>query len=336
MSFRVLALSAVLCCVLARTVPRPQLDEHWEIYKDIHNKKYVPEEEHERRLIWEDNLDFIQRHNLEYDLGLRTHTVAVNSFADLTSEEYRQLYLGYRPNQRNKTALGVHNEASLHDIPDEIDWRDYHYVTRVKDQGKCASGWAFSAAGALEAQHFGDTGNLVPLSAQNLVDCDNGSSGCEGGNMDSAFKYVFYNGGIDTDLSYPYTARKGSCKFSKSNVGDTDLGLLDVKPRTEDALQSAVATSGPISAAIDASHQSFRFYSGGIYNEPHCSSSNLDHGVLVVGYGTGADGDYWIVKNSYGIGWGENGYIRMSRNKNNQCGIASEASFPVGFSIHRT
>ncbi|XP_064488078.1 procathepsin L-like [Ornithodoros turicata] len=336
MSFRVLAFSAVLCCVLARRVPRPQLDEHWEIYKGVHSKEYVPGEEHERRLIWEDNLDFIRRHNLEYDLGLRTHTVAVNSFADLTSEEYRQLYLGYRPNERKKTALGVHNEASLHDIPDEIDWRDYHYVTQVKDQGKCASGWAFSAAGALEGQHFGDTGNLVSLSAQNLVDCDNGSSGCEGGNMNSAFEYVFYNDGIDTELSYPYTARKGSCKFSKSNVGDTDLGALDVTPRTEDALQSAVATSGPISAAIDASHQSFRFYSGGIYNEPHCSSSNLDHGVLVVGYGTGADGDYWIVKNSYGIGWGENGYIRMSRNKNNQCGIASEASFPIGIFIHRT
>ncbi|XP_064488387.1 procathepsin L-like [Ornithodoros turicata] len=329
MSFRVLALSAVLCCVLAQRVPRPQLDEHWEIYKDIHNKKYVPEEEHVRRLIWEDNLDFIRRHNLEYDLGLRTHTVAVNSFADLTSEEYRQLYLGYRPNERKKTALGVHNEASLYDVPSEVDWRKEGYVTAVKNQGKCRSSWAFSATGCLEGQVFAKTRYLVSLSEQNLVDCDKESSGCEGGSIDSAYWYLSESGGIDTEESYPYTGRKGPCKFNASGVAVSDIGYYIVKWGSEDALTSAVANVGPISAGIDASHRSFRFYSGGVYNEPHCSPSNMTHAVLVVGYGTGSHGDYWIVKNSWGEGWGEKGYILMSRNKDNQCGIASHASYPL-------
>ncbi|XP_064488080.1 procathepsin L-like [Ornithodoros turicata] len=329
MSFRVLAFSAVLCCVLAQRVPRPQLDEHWEIYKDIHNKKYVPGEEQVRRLIWEDNLDFIQRHNLEYDLGLRTHTVAVNSFADLTSEEYRQLYLGYRPNQRKKSALGVHKKASLYDVPDEVDWRKEGYVTPVKNQGSCGSCWAFSATGGLEGQHFRKTGKLVSLSEQNLVDCDTTSSGCDGGTPDSAFAYVQENGGIDTEESYPYTSVTGSCKYDPSHVGATDVGFHDVESGSEDALKSAVATVGPVSVGIDASHASFQFYSGGVYNEPGCSTENLDHGVLVVGYGTGSQGDYWIVKNSWGEEWGDHGYILMSRNHDNQCGIATQASYPL-------
>ncbi|XP_064488085.1 procathepsin L-like [Ornithodoros turicata] len=329
MSFRVLALSAVICCALARRVPRPQLDEHWEIYKDIHNKKYVPEEEHVRRLIWEENLDFIQRHNLEYDLRLRTHTVAVNSFADLTSEEYRQFYLGYRSNEREKTALVGHNEVSLDDVPKEVDWRKKGYVTPVKNQGQCGSCWAFSATGSLEGQHFRKTGNLVSLSEQNLVDCDTSSLGCEGGSMDNAFEYVKRNDGIDTEESYPYTARDGSCKYNPSTEGATVTGYDDVESGSEDALKSAVGTVGPVSVAIDASHKSFRFYQSGVYDEPNCSTKDLDHGVLVVGYGSGLNGDYWIVKNSWGESWGDKGYIFMSRNRDNQCGIASEASYPV-------
>ncbi|XP_064488087.1 procathepsin L-like [Ornithodoros turicata] len=329
MSLRVLVLFAVLCCVLARRVPRPELDKHWEIYKDIHNKKYVPEEEPVRRLIWEDNLDFIQRHNLEYDLRLRTHTVAVNSFADLTSEEYRQLYLGYRPNQTKKTALGVHSEASLYDVPDQVDWRKEGYVTPVKNQGKCGSCWAFSATGSLEGQQFRNTGKLVSLSEQNLVDCDNKSSGCAGGTMDSAFAYVQDNGGIDTEKSYPYTARKGSCKYDPCHVGATDVGFHDVESGSEDALKSAVGVVGPVSVGIDASHQSFQFYKGGVYYEQNCSSVDLDHGVLVVGYGSGSECDYWIVKNSWGEEWGDHGYILMSRNQHNQCGIATQASYPL-------
>lgn len=147
--------------------------------------------------------------------------------------------------------------------------------------------------------------------------------------MDNAFKYIKANGGIDTEESYPYTARDGTCKYNPGNVGATVTGFTDIPEGDEEALKQAVATVGPISIAIDASHFSFQFYHTGVYNEPSCSSSQLDHGVLAVGYGTYQGKDYWLVKNSWGPGWGLKGYIRMTRNKQNQCGIASSASYPL-------
>ena len=147
--------------------------------------------------------------------------------------------------------------------------------------------------------------------------------------MDNAFSYIQANGGDDTEASYPYEARDDVCRFDPSNVGATDTGHIDVTSGDEGALQEAVADVGPISVAIDASHSSFQFYTGGVYNEPACSQSALDHGVLVVGYGTYGGSDYWLVKNSWGTAWGMSGYIMMSRNSDNQCGIASMASYPT-------
>ncbi len=102
-----------------------------------------------------------------------------------------------------------------------LDWRDAGAVTSVKDQGTCRASWAFSAAGALEGQHFTQTQELVPLSAQNLIDCskDFGNSGCEGGVIDLAIQYVKINGGIDTEKSYPYEARDGKCRFNRTFIG---------------------------------------------------------------------------------------------------------------------
>jgi len=148
--------------------------------------------------------------------------------------------------------------------------------------------------------------------------------------MDYAFQYVISNKGIDTEASYPYTATgPNNCQFNPSNVGDTISSFTDVSSGSESALQTA-ANQQPISVAIDASHNSFQLYTSGVYYEPACSSSQLDHGVLVVGYGTDNSGnDYWLVKNSWGTDWGMNGFIQMSRNKNNNCGIATAASFPI-------
>ena len=147
--------------------------------------------------------------------------------------------------------------------------------------------------------------------------------------MDNAFQYVKENHGIDTEKSYPYHMDDGKCTYNPKTSGATDTGFVDLPPEDESKLQQAVALIGPISVAIDASHNSFQFYHDGIYYEKHCSQSNLDHGVLVVGYGSENGEDYWIVKNSWGTSWGNQGYIKMARNRDNNCGIASMASYPL-------
>ena len=148
--------------------------------------------------------------------------------------------------------------------------------------------------------------------------------------MDFAFAYIKDNGGIDTEESYPYEGEDDPCRYNKRNRGATDIGFVDIPQGDENALKGAIATIGPVAVAIDASQSSFQFYSEGVYSEPNCSPMNLDHGVLAVGYGTDENTgeDYWLVKNSWGEEWGDQGYIRMARNKDNMCGIASSASYP--------
>ena len=225
-----------------------------------------------------------------------------------------------------------HYKSIKSQIPDSIDWRTKGAVTPVGDQEQCGSCWAFAAVAALEGQHFKAAGKLVALSAQNLLDCSSaqGNQGCNGGLMDQAFQYIKDNKGIDTDASYPYKGVDQNCKFKAANVGATCSGFVDLTAGSEDELTNAVANIGPIAVAMDGSHSSFQFYSSGIYYEPDCSSTNLDHSPTVVGYGSQGSGqDFYIVKNSWGTSWGDQGYILMSRNKNNNCGIASMASYPT-------
>ncbi|XP_026677415.1 cathepsin L-like [Diaphorina citri] len=148
--------------------------------------------------------------------------------------------------------------------------------------------------------------------------------------MDQAFQYIKDNHGIDTESSYPYEAMDDNCRYKRAKSGAVDRGYVDIPEGDEYKLKAAVATIGPVSIAIDASHQSFQFYSEGVYYEPECNSTQLDHAVLVVGYGTDENGnDYWLVKNSWNTTWGDEGYIKMARNRENNCGVASSASFPL-------
>ena len=255
--------------------------------------------------------------------------MAINVYSDMDAAEFAKQMTGYRnrPNRHPASKIFVATEGAK--IPTEVDWRTKGYVTGVKNQGQCGSCWAFSATGSLEGQHFNATGNLVSLSEQNLVDCSGaeGNEGCDGGLMDDAFEYVMKKG-IDTEKSYPYAARDERCRFKKANVGSTCSGYTDIKSEDEKALTQAIAEVGPISVAIDASHNSFQMYSSGVYYEPDCSQTELDHGVLAVGYGVEGGQDMYIVKNSWGTDWGMNGYIYMSRNRDNNCGIATDSSYP--------
>ncbi|XP_055946895.1 procathepsin L-like [Argiope bruennichi] len=327
-----LALFALFAVAASRHIQlEPKLNEHWENFKKVFGKVYDEREEIHRRMIWEKKVSDVIRHNLYYDLGLHSYRKGINEYSDLEHDEFVRTFNGFRRHLGQKSNASSWVPAFNVQIPDQVDWRTKGLVTPVKNQQQCGSCWAFSTTGSLEGQHKKKTGQLVSLSEQNLVDCSGpeGNQGCEGGLMDQAFQYIKDNKGIDTEDSYPYTAEDGTCHFKKSSVGATVTGYVDIPTGDEEALKQAVATVGPISVAIDASQDSFQTYQDGIYDEPECSSDLLDHGVLAVGYGTEDGSDYWLVKNSWGTSWGINGYIKMSRNKNNQCGIATQASYPL-------
>jgi len=329
-----IALCLLFVCVYSAPTFNAQLDASWTLFKRTFGKQYSADEEISRRVAWEANVEIIRKHNLESDLGLHTYTLGMNNYGDMTNQEFNTMMNTLKAKPRDTSSAfdrHTYRAPANFQLPAAVDWRPKGYVTPIKDQGQCGSCWAFSATGSLEGQHFAKTGQLVSLSEQNLVDCSSkqGNMGCNGGLMDYAFTYIKENGGIDTEMSYPYQARTLNCRFKAADVGATDTGFTDVAAQDENALQSAIATVGPISVAIDASHSSFQLYRSGVYNEVACSATQLDHGVLAVGYDSQGGQDYYIVKNSWGTSWGQAGYIWMSRNKSNQCGIATMSSYPL-------
>ncbi|NXB34363.1 CATS protein, partial [Eulacestoma nigropectus] len=327
------ALLALLALALGH--PDPALDRHWELWKKTYGKEYQPQEDSLRRLTWEKNLWLVTLHNLEHSLGLRSYTLGMNHLGDMTSEEVAASLTGLqvRPRPRRNPASQSQSQSQsrpVGDVPEALDWRDKGCVTEVKNQGACGSCWAFSAVGALEAQVKLKTGNLVSLSAQNLVDCSGmyGNKGCAGGFMTEAFQYIIDNGGIESEESYPYTAQNGTCRYNASARAASCSRFLELPEGDEAALRDAVATVGPVAVAIDATRPSFFLYHSGGYDDPQCSQV-VNHGVLVVGYGSLDNKEYWLVKNSWGVHFGDAGYIRMVRNASNRCGIASYASYPL-------
>ncbi|CAL9181266.1 unnamed protein product [Musa hybrid cultivar] len=300
-----------------------------------HGRTYNALGEIERRFeIFKDNLRFIDAHNAEADAGLHRYRLGLNRFADLTNDEYRAGFIGTRPRgaaRRNRVPSDRYRLGDGEELPESVDWRAKGAVAAVKDQGYCGSCWAFSTVGAVEGINQIVTGELITLSEQELVDCDNSYNlGCNGGLMDYAFEFIINNGGIDTEDDYPYKARNGMCDQNKKNAKVVSIdGYEDVPQNDEKALQKAVVNQ-PVSVAIEAGGRAFQLYQSGIFTG-RCGT-RLDHGVVVVGYGSDNGKDYWIVRNSWGGDWGEAGYIRMERNmkaSTGKCGIAMEPSYPI-------
>jgi len=296
-----------------------------------HGRQYDVEEMFHRYGVFKTNLAFIQKHNEKYAAGEVSYSLAANKFSDLTNSEYKKL-LGFKKNpNRDETAMESHR-CMEKTLPTSIDWRDKKAVNPVKDQGQCGSCWTFSATAAMETAWFFHSNKLLSLSEQLCVDCVNGGANtCDiGGEMHDCYLQVISEGGDELESVYPYKATSGGgCLFDKTKVVATMSSYRNITVGDENDLKSAAAIT-VVSVAIDASQQSFQFYSSGVYNEPNCNScDNLDHGVAVIGYGTDSGQDYWWVRNSWGGSWGLDGYIKMSRNKNNQCGIACDATYPV-------
>jgi cathepsin L len=291
-----------------------------------HGLMYTGDEYQLRFGIYLTNLRIIREKNAQ-NLGF---TMGLNALSTLTPAEYKGL-LGTHRGQWNPKKLPKKLAGKKAGVkaPDAWDWRDQGAVQVVKDQGQCGSCWAFASIGAEESMFFINIGTLYNLSEQDLVDCDVYDSGCEGGSFEGAYFYVYdyQDGYFSTEDQYPYTAQDGNCAYVQGPAYLTDFGTL-ANP-TEANLLAVVYDYGPVACAIDASHNSFQLYTTGIYDEPACSSEDLDHGILTVGYGTQDATDYWIVKNSWGTSWGQAGYIWMSRNKNNQCGIATDGVVPL-------
>lgn len=304
----------------------------WAKYTNKHGKLYGADEEEMLRFdVFKSNLDFVVQHNEEASAGFHSFTLGMNQFADMTNKEYRQMMLGLNSGRTTGFATSTF-KANGAMLPDSVDHRDNGIVTPVKNQGSCGSCWAFSAVAAMEGAHAQATGNLVSMSEQQLVDCVlDGADTCSlGGEMHDGYLDVIKRGGIDSEDSYSYKGKSGGgCKYDPANSVATFSGYTNITMGDEAALQEASA-GHVISVAIDASSIWFQLYSKGVYDHAKCKTAydELDHGVTVVGYGAEDGKDYWLVKNSWGGSWGEKGYIKMARNANNQCGIATDATFP--------
>jgi len=319
------------------------IDKLWSNYKKRYDITYnSTTEELHRFKIFANNVKIIIKHNVEQDLGLHTYRLGINKFSIFTNEEFSEKFKGYKYEKNCRSELSDIRRSYIPippyiTLPVSIDWRDHDIVTSVKDQQECGACWAFSATGALESHHARVTGELIGLSEQQLIDCSTqyGNHGCNGGSMDNAFSYVYYNKGLADEGSYLYVrTNETACKFSRESVATTCDGFVDIPEGNETALQEALALQGPVSVGINS--RLLQHYRSGVISHAECSSKvhDLDHALLVVGYDIANDPiygqqEYYIVKNSWGTTWGENGYVKFARNKNNMCGISTAASYPI-------
>jgi len=297
----------------------------WNSWKVTHKRKYDSvAEENYRKEIFVKNKKDIDEHNMLYKEGKETYFKGINQFTDWTHAEFLNILSNFKSPDNATEAEVIKFDASV-ELPAKKDWREAGAVLPIKNQGSCGSCWAFAAVAALEGAHKIKTGELTDLSEQQLVDCSYryGNQGCEGGWPLKELQYVRDNQGLDTEESYPYMTTMGYCHYNRKYVGSLIKQIYRTQTGSEASLAMCIAGYGPIAVAVDATEM--LSYSGGIYSNLRCNPHNLNHAVTVVGYTP----DSWIIKNSWSTGWGEQGYMRLARNKGNMCGVAMDGVFPT-------
>jgi C1A family cysteine protease len=316
--------AVILVCALVAVASCKPADDVWEAWKSKYGKVYESRvEESVRRANWEKRAAEVSLHNLEESLGMHSWTEEMNFLQDLSHDEYLAMLTPMKLSAHQIDAEHMHEESAS--TPATQDWTTQGRVTGVKDQGQCGSCWSFSATGGLEGA-WSASNSLVSLSEQQLVSCDTNDFGCNGGWYYSAWEYLISYGGSVSEASYGYVSGNGgvpACQESSYPIVAKLSSYKCTAKGSESALQDAVGNIGPVSIAIDAAMPSFSSYKSGVYAPTSCPVNYLDHAVLAVGYNSLNGQDYWIVKNSWGTSWGQQGYIWMARNDNNLCGIAN-------------
>jgi len=264
-------------------------------------------------------MDYIENHNKLFDEGSVSFFMGMNQFGDMTHQEF----LNILKLKKDVNVPVMQNDGMMRDIPPQFDWRDKGVINSVSDQGQCGSAIVYGEGHAVMGALSIAANRLISFDLMQVAACL--QAGCDGGMLWSLYDYVIKCG--IPEKNYPYDA---GCQYDPKTSDPAISSFISISNGDENLLANNLYSLGPHSVAIDASRSSFQFYSGGIYYDPGCSTSMLDHEMLLVGYGLDSSNNkYWIVQNSWGSNWGISGYILMSRNRNNNCGIASDAAVPI-------
>lgn len=327
-----LGVVGVVCCY-STAVGMPQTaglgeEKQFKAFAVKYGKDYKDQTELQFRFQqYRKTVDFIHTHNAKNS----DFTLEVNEFADLTDEEFRSKYLTSFPANPSKKLKSASLPTA--NLPETIDWVAFGAVSPIQNQGSCGGCWAFASVGAIEGLHYIQNKTLYQLSPQQLIDCSSsfGNEGCNGGLMDDAFRYVMQAGGVEMEKDYPFKRYNGKCQADPGKYVAGISGYADVPVHNEMQLKAAVSQQ-PVAVGIQANQGNFMYYHSGVITSG--CGANLDHAVLVVGYGEEAGTPYWLIKNTWGAHWGEKGFVKILRADANNatagmCGIASMPSYPL-------
>ncbi|EDV90909.1 GH23974 [Drosophila grimshawi] len=309
---------------------RPINNEQFENFKKINNKSYMRLHDEIRSYkSFEENIRIVNEHNKFYETGKSSFRLSTNTMADMNTDSYLQGFLRLLrspPNSTTDNIADIVGSPLMNNVPESFDWRKKGFNTPPYNQQSCGSCYAFSVAQSIEGQVFKRTGKLLALSEQQIVDCSvsHGNHGCIGGSLRNTLTYLQATGGLMRSLDYKYAAKKGDCQFVKelAVVNVTSWAILPAND--ENAIQAAVVHVGPVAVSINATPKTFQLYSAGIYDDVACSSTSVNHAMLLIGF----DKDFWILKNWWGELWGESGFMRI-RKGINLCGIANYAAYAI-------